>query len=151
MNRHKAHEAVSTILAPQAGSDRTFGFVFASVFAVFATWPAIKISWPPEFNPHLLRLWLLALSALFVVVSSLSPALLRPLNRLWSFFGVLLSKVTTPLVMSLVFVVTVVPTGLVRRLLKHDPMRRKFDSEATTYWIMRDPPGPERDSMKNQY
>ena len=35
--------------------------------------------------------------------------------------------------------------------LGKDPLRRRFDRDATSYWIERDPPGPEPDSMKRQF
>jgi hypothetical protein len=74
--------------------------------------------------------------------------MLAPLNRLWFRFGLLLGKIVTPIVMLLVFVLTVVPTGIVMRLLGKDPLRRKFDKSASSYWVSRDaPPGP----MRNQF
>jgi len=37
------------------------------------------------------------------------------------------------------------PLGLVFRLIGRDPLRRKFDSGAESYWLTHDPPqGPER-------
>jgi hypothetical protein len=32
------------------------------------------------------------------------------------------------------------PVGLVFRLIGRDPLRRRFDRNATTYWIARRPP-----------
>ena len=50
--------------------------------------------------------------------------------------------------MALVYIVTVVPTGLIMRLLGKDLLKQKLDKEAKSYWIERkDPIG----SMKNQF
>jgi hypothetical protein len=47
--------------------------------------------------------------------------------------------------MALVYYLLVTPIGLVFRLLGKDPMHRKFDPKATTYWISRSkPPEPGR-------
>jgi len=43
------------------------------------------------------------------------------------------------------------PTGLIMRLFGKDPLRLRFDAEAKSYWIQREPPGPEPDSMRNQF
>jgi hypothetical protein len=36
-------------------------------------------------------------------------------------------------------------------LLGKDPLRRRFDRDAVTYWIERDPPGPAPDTMTRQF
>ena len=56
-----------------------------------------------------------------------------------------------PLVMALIYFAVVTPTGLVMRALGKDPLRLKYDPDAQSYWIHRDPPGPERESMQNQF
>jgi hypothetical protein len=73
-------------------------------------WP----SWP----------WILAavLSALGFVV----PMALQPVYKLWMRFGLILSKITTPIIMGLVFFLVITPTGLIRKLLAKDPMARNF-------------------------
>jgi hypothetical protein len=43
------------------------------------------------------------------------------------------------------------PTGLLMRLFGKDVLRLKFDSQAETYWIPREPPGPPPDSLKQQF
>jgi hypothetical protein len=77
--------------------------------------------------------------------------LLRPFNRLWFRFGLLLSRVVNPLVMGLLFYFTVTPIGLIMRALGKDPLRLRFDRGARTYWIDRQPPGPEPETMRQQF
>ena len=72
---------------------------------------------------------------------SIRPCL-RPLNRLWLKFGLLLHKVVNPIVMALVFFGTVLPTGLIMRVLGKDLLRLKRQPDANSYWIERRPPGP---------
>jgi len=124
-------------------SDRSFGVVFAVVFAALAAW-----SWWRESGSWV---WLLGLSAGFALVALLRPAVLAPLNRLWLRFGLLLFRVTNPLILGLLFFGIVMPMGLAMRLAGKDPMRRRFEPAASTYWIARTPPGPAPDSMKNQF
>jgi hypothetical protein len=151
MSGGQTHEVVSITRAVKMGSDRGFALVFAIVFGVIAIAPAITLGWHPKFDPALVRVWSMAIAVIFLAVGLICPPLMRPLNRLWFYFGVLLSKFTTPAVMGLLFVAVVVPTAVIMRLLRHDLLRLAFDRQATSYWIERRPPGPARDTMKNQY
>ena len=53
--------------------------------------------------------------------------MLNPLNRLWLKFGLLLYKVMNPLVLGLLFFVTIMPIGLVMRAMGKDFLRLRLD------------------------
>jgi hypothetical protein len=53
--------------------------------------------------------------------------------------------------MGLVFFVTVTPTALVMNMMGLDPLNRKIDRNAKSYWINRTPPGPSPKIMKYQF
>ena len=74
----------------------------------------------------------------FLILALAAPKLLAPLNRAWMAFGRLLNRIVSPIVMALLFVVAVVPTGVALRLMGRDPLRLKFDKGATTYWQRRE-------------
>jgi hypothetical protein len=126
------------------GGDRAFGGVFTAVFLVVALWPLTGAD-------GAVRWWALAVSGVLAGVSLLRPRLLHPLNRVWFRFGLLLHKVVSPLVMSTLFFVVITPVGLLMRGFGTDPLRRRFDAQATTYWILRAPPGPDPDSLRDQF
>jgi hypothetical protein len=133
------------------GSDRGFGLVFAVVFALIGVWPALELGWIPRLDPSALRIWSLAIAGAFLGVAFAAPALLNPLNRLWFAFGLLLGKVMTPVVMGLLYALTVVPTGLIMRLRGRDLLSLRIDRAGKSYWIVREPPGPARGTMSNQF
>ncbi len=125
-----------------AGSDRGFGFVFAAVFAVISLWPLT--------GGGGVRIWAIAIAALFLAAALVRPHILRPLNRLWFWFGLLLGRIVSPIVMAVVFSVAITPTALIMRAFGQDLLRLKFDPAAKSYWIRRaddDPMG----SMKDQF
>ena len=128
------HEDLNRDEAPKPSTDRGFGLIFAAVFAVVAGWPLLGGEAP--------RLWALALSGVFIALALAAPRQLGPLNRLWTRFGLLLSRVMNPLVLGLLFFAVVTPMGLVMRALGKDPLRRRFERGAASYWIERRPPGP---------
>lgn len=127
----------------EMGSDRSFGLVFAAVFAIVALLP-LKDGAEP-------RLWAGAVAAAFLAVALVFPKALKPLNKLWFLVGMALHHVVTPLVMGLLFFVTVTPIALLMRAAGKDPLRLARDDAAASYWIVRDPPGPDAESMRRQF
>jgi hypothetical protein len=124
-------------------SDRAFGLTLAAVFAVIGVVRLVL--------SHSYAGWWLGAAAVMLAFALAWPAALAPLNRLWLRLGLVLYKVVNPLVMGLVFFTTVVPIGLLMRALGKDPLRLRREPAAGSYWITREPPGPEPDTMKNQF
>jgi len=137
------HEDFNRKDAISGSSDRSFGWVFATFFAVVAIWPLWRTEGP--------RWWALALAGGFGLAAVLRPALLAPLNAAWTHLGMLLSAIVSPIVLAALFYLTVTPIALIARALGKDPLRLGLDREARSYWIMRSPPGPDPASMKNQF
>jgi len=127
----------------KTSSDRSFGFVFAAVFAIIAVWPVL-------FGGGL-RLWALAPAVLFLAAALACPRVLHPLNRLWFRVGVLMHHVVTPIVMGFIFCLGVVPTALIMRLRGWDALRVDVKRRGETSWIVRVPPGPAPDTMKRLF
>ena len=86
-----------------------------------------------------------------VAFALVRPSMLHPLNVAWMKLGLLLGRVVTPIVMLLVFVVAVLPTGLVVRAMGKDLLLLKRAPTKSSYWIRRDPPGPPPESLKDQF
>jgi predicted membrane metal-binding protein len=125
------------------GSERQFGLVFAAVFAVIGLIPLI--------DGEAVRWWALVPAIAFAVIAFVYPKVLSPFNRWWFCFGLLLHKVVSPIVLGLMFLLAITPVGLLMRALGKDLLKLRFDRNAESYWIERNPPGPEPESLKNQY
>ena len=109
MTRADFHEKFRLSGEVKSSSNRSFGFVFAVVFALIGMWPLI--------GGHAARLWALAIAAAFLLIALVRPKLLAPGNRLWTRFGLVLHRVVNPLIMGLIFFLAVTPTALVMRAL----------------------------------
>ena len=138
-----AHEAFKREEKVEGSSNRSFGVVFAVVFAL--------IAFLPLFHGGAVRLWSLGVAAVFAVLAFAAPNILAPLNRLWTRLGLLLHTVVNPIVLGIMFYLVITPMGLVMRFLGKDPLRLKRDPEASSYWIERVPPGPEPESLGEQF
>ena len=126
------------------GSDRAFGLAFAFVGAMAGGALPLILGGTPHW-------WVLGIAAALLAVALARPGLLALPNRGWYRVRLLLSRIVNPLVMAVLFYGVVTPTGLALRAFGKDPLRRRFDPAATSYWLPRDPPGPAPDTMRRQF
>lgn len=138
-----AHEDLNRVEHIEGSSDRSFGLVFAGVFLVIASWPL--------FHGGSLRWWSVGVAAGFGLLALVKPVLLAELNRLWLKLGILLGKIVSPIALGILFYVVITPIGVMTRLSGKDSLRLKYDPEADSYWIPREPPGPPPGSMNQQF
>jgi len=124
----------------EINSEKSFGVVFSIVFLIIALYPIT--------NSEDIHLWAIIISAVFLLLAFVAPQVLELPNKLWFKFGMLLGSIIAPVVMALVYFITVVPTGLIMRLLGKDLLKQKLDKNAKSYWIKRSEP---IGSMKNQF
>ena len=121
-------------------TEKSFGIVFSIVFLIVSLYPLI--------NSESFRIWALVVSFSFVSLAFLAPKILSIPNKLWFKFGILLGSIIAPIVMALVYFITVLPTGIIMRLLGKDLLKQKLDKNTKSYWIERKEP---MGSMKNQF
>jgi nitrate reductase NapE component len=137
------HEDFSRTHGIKTSSNRGFGWVFTVVFLVIGLWPLL--------SGGTVRRWSLITAAVVVVITLTAPALLALPNRLWLRFGLLLNRLTSPVVLAFLFYVVVTPMGLLMRLFGKDSLRLRASDADGSYWIQRDPPGPKPESLHHQF
>ena len=131
---------IASHISTEQSSEKSFGVVFSIVFLIVALYPLI--------NSESLRIWALVVSIIFFLLAFLAPKILVLPNKLWFKFGLLVGSIVAPIVMTLIYFVTVLPTGLIMRLLGKDLLKQKLDKNAKSYWVKRSEP---MGSMKNQF
>lgn len=141
--QEETHEAISRENEVQVGSDRSFGVVFSVFFTIVGLVPLVAGGG--------LRTWSLGVAGVFLGMAIAIPRVLHPLNVAWMTFGSILHRVVSPVVLGLLFFLTITPMAILIRVLGKDLLRLRFDRAAKTYWIARDPPGPPPVTMKNQF
>ena len=121
------------------GSNRSFGIVFFVVFLIIALWPIL--------NSEDIRVWSFIISIFFFFLGIFNSKLLTPLNSLWMKFGLLLGKIVSPVVMSVIFFGVVTPTGLVMRIFGKDILKLNKNNN-NSYWENKD---NSKNNMNNQF
>ena len=124
-----------------AAQGRRFGFTVGGAFLVFA-----GIAW---WRGHPLTTPVLAsLGGVLVLAGLAVPTLLGPVERAWMALAHAISKVTTPIVMAVIYLLVLTPIGLVRRLAGGNPMVHAPSNDS--YWKPR-PKGRRAGNLKRQF
>ena len=108
---------------------REFGFTTGAIVAVLF---GLGFPWLLD---TAIPVWPWGLGGVLAVWGLVAPASLRPIYRGWMRLGLLLGRITTPIVLGVVFYVVFAPVGLVIRALGRDPMARRLDRSAESYRI----------------
>ncbi len=101
------------------------GGIIAGLFGLFFPW-LLEFGIPvwPWLVGGVLGLWALA-----------APMSLRPVYYWWMRFALVLSRITTPIILGIVFYLVFLPVALVMKLIGRDPMARRFDQGANSYRV----------------
>jgi hypothetical protein len=84
-----------------------------------------------------------------VIAALVVPAHLGPIYRLWMGLAATMSRITTPIFMSVVYFVVVTPTALLRRLAGKNSLVRP--RTAKTFWVSRTPHAQRQTGMERQF
>jgi hypothetical protein len=87
------------------------------------------------------------LGGALVVAGLVAPARLGTVRRAWMGFGRLMSRVTTPVFMGIVYFLILTPIGCVMRLLGKNPVARP--PVAGSFWVRR--PEGKHGTMDHQF
>jgi hypothetical protein len=79
---------------------------------------------------------------LFLVSALIAPGVLAPVEKLWMKLAAVMGFVMTNVLLTLVFVVAVIPAGLILQLFGKSQIRKCFSKEMNTYWISVNRTGP---------
>ena len=112
----------------------TMGGIIAGLFGLVLPWlfDAPFPIWP----------WIVA--GIFWVWGLIKPESLRLVYRTWMRLGLLLNKITSPIVLGIAFYGILAPLALIRRALKKDPLPKKRDASLDSYRV----PSTKRDKTQ---
>jgi hypothetical protein len=90
---------------------------------------------------------LFSVAALLLLAGLLIPGRLTVVYRYWMGLALLISKVTTPLFLGVIYYLVFTPFGVVRRALGKNSLAR--DSAQPSYWVPRESSG--RSDLERQF
>lgn len=122
---------------------RKFGLTMAAIvialFGIFFPWILeVRSPWWP---------WIIGLT--FILFSIIAPLNLNTFYQCWMRLGLILNKITSPIILGILFFIIFFPVALIMKLMKRDSMARKIDYSAKTYRVASQP--RSKDSMERPF
>lgn len=124
-----------------AAEGRSFGFTVGGAFLVAAG----VLVWRGHATGGVVSG---GLGTVLVLWGLVGPSSLGPVYRGWMALALLISRVTTPLILGIIFLGMVLPIGLLRRWISGNPMKQQLVNDS--YWIPRERLGG-KGSMEEQF
>ena len=97
--------------------------IFSAIFAV--------LSW--RHYTSVLSYVFMGIVLVIIPLVAFAPTVLRPVFKLWMKLAHAVGWFNTQVLLTIVFILIIIPTGLIMKLLRKDPMKRKMFAEET-YW-----------------
>ena len=97
--------------------------IFSAIFGVLA--------W--RHYPSILSYAFTGVVLVILPLVAFAPTLLRPVFNLWLKIAHAIGWFNTQVLLTIVFILVFIPTGLIMKLLRKDPMKRKMLAEGS-YW-----------------
>ena len=123
-------------------SDRNFGILCSSLLGIFSIYSKYK-----NFNELAIILSFIT-SVTLLPITFYLPKMLSPFNKVWLQLGYFLGRVTSPLILGIIFFFVITPIAFITRLLGRDELKLR-KTKIASYWVNRCPLGSE--SFKNQF
>jgi len=95
--------------------------------------------------------YLLAMGFLLAALGLTIPQVLKPLQKAWMAFSIVLGFVMSRVILAIVFYAVMTPMGLLTRILGKDILDQRMDRKEVSYWKKRAGPRKEKASYENQY
>lgn len=110
-------------------SNHKFGYFFTFIFFIASMYFFFK-----EINITFYALG--TCSIVLLLVTFFKAEILRPLNKLWMGFGLVLGTIISPIVMGAIFFIIFTPIGILMRLFGRDELLLQFKTKPS-YWNKR--------------
>ena len=108
---------------------RSFGFILGTMT------PAIFGLFLPWLFDHSFPRWPWIFCGVMLTWALILPKTLKPVYLVWMTIGQALGWVNTRIILSIMFYLIILPTGLIMRLAGKDPMARSLTKELESYRI----------------
>jgi hypothetical protein len=108
---------------------RKFGITVGCASAIFAA-----LLWWREKSFYI---YFLILSPTFILFGIILPLALKPIQKAWMGFSIILGWIVTRIVLFVLFFLVITPISLISRLFGKDFLKIKIDKKSSSYWIVK--------------
>jgi hypothetical protein len=122
--------------------------IFASLQLVF--FAVIAVSVCRRYDACGFAVFLVSVSTLIAILGLVRPPMIRWVYVGWMLAVYPIGWVVSNVVIAVAYFGVVTPIGWLLRMRGYDPMQRRFDPQATSYWQPRPEP-PERERYFRQF
>ena len=112
---------------------RKFAFTLATVVILLF---ALLIPWLLGRFP----VWSWIVGGGLAVWGVVAPGSLKPVYELWMRFGLVMNRITTPIILGIVFFIVLTPIAFAMRLFGRDMLKLKSDRDADSYRVVSSTP-----------
>lgn len=121
---------------------RTFGIALTVFLGAIGLIQFLKGNEPTNF-------WFWGAAALILLTTLAVPVFIKPIYRVAIFIAHILGWINTRIILGLIYYLLFTPIGLIMKVVGKDPLHRKFDKQATSYWNIRDrTPQPKENYLR---
>ena len=110
---------------------KNFGYTFSFIFFLIFLYNLFFMSKNSAY-------YFLALSVFFSIVTYLRPNLLKFLSDAWEKFGLFLGKFFSPVILTLIYLLTIIPISFIVRILRIDLINKEVSNKCKSYWVKRE-------------
>ena len=108
------------------------------LFLIFCGILGAVIWW--QFGGRTVAFIVWGIGAVAAIVYYAVPFVRRPFYLGWMYLAYPIGWTISHVLMALIFYLLITPIGLLMRIFGRNPMERRFDPAAKSYWVKRDPP-----------
>ena len=124
-------------------SEKRFGYLFMLIFLILAFYPKYKGS---DIN----YLFLFFSFSMFILAYFFSTILSKP-TKYWIKFGQILHFFISPIILFVVYFLSIIIMGFFLKLLGKDPLQKKYNQKIKSYWSIKEKNSRNSFNFFNQY
>ena len=95
--------------------------------------------------------YFLAPGALFILSGLTLPGILKPLQKAWMAFSIVIGFFVSRIILTVLFYLAVTPIGLIMKIFAKDLLDQRIDKNKPSYWHDLSAEPKTKESYENQY
>jgi len=124
-------------------SSRSFGYLVSAILSIYGSYKFF-------YNENI-EYWLFISSIIILLFAIFYPKIFNRPADLWHKIGLFIHAIFSPIILTFVYILSILIVGLIMKIFKRDPLRKKFDNKLTTYWENKKTESNKIINLKDQY